>query len=163
VDTQEIAQVQAEEQKAPEPEGQPAGDVAAAEQEPAPPGPADVCGQIIEAAKAKDEGKLLALCTPGSAEALAATDKDAVFTAIATGACGAAEEDGDKATVALAAGEKALELPLTKVADAWKFDTVAYLAKYPRTAKKPEPGKKKRGKKKRGKKKRGKKKNSNSN
>jgi hypothetical protein len=140
VDNEAIAPAPADE-KAPAGERQRAGEQAG-EAEPGAPGPADVCGEIVEAAKAKDEGKLLALCTPGSADSLAAADKEAVFTAIAASACGAATAEGGKATVAVTAGEKAMELPFTKVADAWKLDTAAYLEKYPPA--KAEGGKKKK-------------------
>ena len=126
--------------------------------EPAPaevPGPAAICGQLVAAAKAGKEAEILALCTPGSAEALGSEGaKSAMMKYLTATSCGEVTVDGEKAMVAVTAGEESRELPFAMVGGAWKFDTGAYMEKYPpETAKPAEAKKKKKGKKKKGKKK----------
>lgn len=96
------------------------------------PSPQDVCNQLIEAAKAKDEAKLLVLSTPATQTAFAAEGvKDHVIATLAAASCGVAKVDGDNAVVPLGATEPAQEATFSKAADGWKFDGAAFVAKYP--------------------------------
>lgn len=96
------------------------------------PSPQDVCNQLIEAAKAKDEAKVLVLSTPATQTAFAAEGvKDHVMGTLAAASCGVAKVDGDNAVVPLGATEPAQEATFSKAADGWKFDGAAFVAKYP--------------------------------
>ncbi|RYF11858.1 MAG: hypothetical protein EOO40_02480 [Deltaproteobacteria bacterium] len=104
----------------------------AAPKEPAAPPPAEVCGQLIGAVKAKDEAKVLALSTPSTVGALGAEGaKEAVMVALANVTCGAAKVEGDNAVVTVTGGEVVQDVPFAKVSDMWKFDAAGYLSKYP--------------------------------
>ena len=106
-------------------EGQPA--VAA-------PTAGEICKGIVEAAKAKDEAKIVSVATDGAAEALAGEGvKDHVFALLTDAACGeeTKSEDGAKAMVALTKGEAKMDLPFTKAGDALKFDVAAFIEKNP--------------------------------
>ncbi|OGQ85798.1 MAG: hypothetical protein A2289_09105 [Deltaproteobacteria bacterium RIFOXYA12_FULL_58_15] len=138
---------------APDAAAAPAANAAPAEVK---PGPAEVCGKLVEAAKAKDAEAFAALCTAGAGEAMAGEGvKEAMFAKIGEVACGEAEiaEGGTTATVKATAGEQERAIPFSKVEEDWKFDYASYIAKYPATQdagkgkKKGQKGKKKAGKK----------------
>lgn len=96
------------------------------------PSPQDVCNSLIEAAKAKDEAKLLVLSTPATQTALATEGaKEHVFGTLAAATCGVAKVDGESAVVPLGATQPAQEATFSKAAEGWKFDGAAFLAKYP--------------------------------
>lgn len=96
------------------------------------PSPQDVCNQLVEAAKGKDEAKVLVLSTPATQTAFAAEGaKDHVLGTLAAASCGVAKVDGDSAVVPLGNTEPAQEATFSKAADGWKFDGAAFLAKYP--------------------------------
>ena len=94
-----------------------------------------VCAGMIEAAKAKDMDKIIAVSTPGAAEALAPEGlKEGVMSALTGGTCGevkASAEDANKAVVQVKGAEGAKELPFVKGADGWRFDVSTYLSKNP--------------------------------
>jgi hypothetical protein len=113
-----------------------AAPVPAAAKEPPVPGPQDVCTALTGAIKAKEEPKVLASSTPATATALAAEGaKEHLMAALAPVACGMAKVDGETASVPLTGGEAPYEATFVKAADGWKFDGVAFLAKYPPAAK----------------------------
>ena len=125
----------AEAPKAPEasatPAGAPSAPVAAAK-EAAIVGPQEVCGALIEAAKSKDEARILALSTPATATAFNAEGaKDHILTTLAGASCTSAKIEGDAATVTLGGTKPAQEASFSKSVDGWKFDGAAFLAKYP--------------------------------
>jgi hypothetical protein len=97
-----------------------------------------VCAGMVEAAKAKDMDKIIAVSTPGAAEALAPAGlKDGVLAALNGGSCGevkVAADDANKAAVQVKSGEGAKELPFVKGADGWRFDVATYLSKNPAAA-----------------------------
>lgn len=95
-------------------------------------GPQEVCGAIIDAARIKDDGKIVSLSTPATATAFNADGaKDHVFKTFATAACQPAKIEGDAATVVLGNTTPPQEATFTKTADGWRFDGAAFLAKYP--------------------------------
>lgn len=96
------------------------------------PGPQDVCKALTEAAKAKDDSKILAASTPATATAFASEGaKDHIIAILAGATCGTATVDGDSATVALGTAEPIKQAGFSKAADGWKFDGAAFLVKYP--------------------------------
>ena len=104
----------------------------AAAKEAALPGPQEVCIALTEAAKAKDDSKILAASTPATATAFAAEGaKDHIVAILAGATCGTFTIDGDSATVALGTAEPIKQATFSKAADGWKFDGAAFLAKYP--------------------------------
>jgi hypothetical protein len=104
----------------------------AAAKEAALPGPQEVCVALTEAAKAKDDSKILAASTPATATAFAAEGaKDHIVAILAGATCGTFTIDGDSATVALGTAEPIKQATFSKAADGWKFDGAAFLAKYP--------------------------------
>jgi len=108
------------------------GVAAPAVQEAVLPGPQEVCVALTEAAKAKDESKILAASTPATATAFAAEGaKDHIVAILAGATCGTFTIDGDSATVALGTSEPIKQATFSKAADGWKFDGAAFLAKYP--------------------------------
>ena len=98
---------------------------------PPPPKPEDVCTSLVTAVKAKDEAKVLALSTAGSATALTPEAKEHVMAELGAANCGAAKVDGAAATVALTGGAEPQDAPFVKDGADWKFDAAAYLTKYP--------------------------------
>lgn len=94
-----------------------------------------VCAGMVDAAKAKDMDKIIAVSTPGAAEALAPEGlKEGVMGALTGGACGEVKvsaEDANKATVQIKGAAGAKDLPFIKGADGWRFDVATYLAKNP--------------------------------
>lgn len=94
-----------------------------------------VCAGMVDAAKAKDMDKIIAVSTPGAAEALAPEGlKEGVMGALTGGACGEVKvsaEDANKATVQIKGASGAKDLPFIKGADGWRFDVATYLAKNP--------------------------------
>jgi len=96
---------------------------------------ASVCAGMVEAAKAKDMDKIIAVSTPGAAEALAPAGlKEGVLAALAGGSCGEVKvsaEDANKATIQVKGAEGAKEVPFVKGADGWRFDVATYMSKYP--------------------------------
>lgn len=110
--------------------------VPVAAKEPPAPSPQDICVALTGAVKAKDETKVLASSTPATATALAVEGaKEHLMAALAPTACGVGKVDGESAIVALSGGEVPYEASFVKAADGWKFDGVAFLAKYPLAAK----------------------------
>lgn len=96
------------------------------------PGPQDICSAIVEAAKAKDDSKILAASTPATATAFAADGvKDSIMGVLSTATCGTPVIDGDNATVTLGTVEPIKQATFSKAADGWKFDGAAFAAKYP--------------------------------
>jgi hypothetical protein len=96
------------------------------------PGPQEVCNSLVEAAKSKDDSKILAGSTPATATAFSAdTAKEQIISILAGATCGAATVEGDSATIALGTAEPIKEATFSKAADGWKFDGAAFLAKYP--------------------------------
>jgi hypothetical protein len=125
-----------------------------------------VCAGMVEAAKAKDMDKIIAVSTPGAAEALAPAGlKEGVLAALTGGSCSEVKvsaEDANRATVQVRGGEGAKELPFVKGADGWRFDVASYLSRNPaaagdEAAQKGKRGAKKAEKAKKGGKKKGKK------
>lgn len=109
-----------------------AAEAIAVAKEAALPGPQDVCKALTEAAKAKDDSKILAASTPATATAFASEGaKDQIISILAGATCGTATVDGDSATVALGTVEPIKQATFSKAADGWKFDGAAFLAKYP--------------------------------
>lgn len=106
---------------------------AAVAKEAALPGPQDVCKALTEAAKAKDDSKILAASTPATATAFGSEGaKEQIITILAGATCGAPTIDSDtSASVALGTAEPIKSATFTKAADGWKFDGAAFLAKYP--------------------------------
>jgi hypothetical protein len=106
--------------------------VPVAAKEPPAPGPQDICVALAGAAKTKDEAKVLASSSAATATALAAEGaKEHLMAALAPVTCGVAKVDGETAVVPLTGGEVPYEATFAKAADGWKFDGVAFLAKYP--------------------------------
>ena len=100
--------------------------------EPALPGPQEVCQGLIEAARAKDDSKILATSTPATATAFGADGvRDHVIETLAAASCGEAKITGDSATLSLGGTAPAQEASFSKAVDGWKFDGAAFVAKYP--------------------------------
>ena len=117
---------------------------------PTPPPPkevtptaADICGNLVAGAKAKDAGKVLGVSTQPTGQALGAEGaKDYLMGLLGTATCGAARVDGDKATVPLTTSAGGKDATFIKAPDGWKFDGAAFLAANPP----PAPDKHAKGK-----------------
>jgi hypothetical protein len=136
----------AAEQKAAEPK--PAEPAAEPPKPPEVP-PKQVCDEAVAAAKAKDEGKLVAHVSGDFGAVEGAKEELTKF--LAPAACGDAKIEGEKGMVPLTigAGKKAKkqELPVVKAADGWKIDGQAFLEKHPlKKVKAKKGGKAKKGK-----------------
>ena len=103
------------------------------------PNAVEICKGIVEAAKAKDEAKIVAVATDGAADVLNGEGvKDHVYALLADAACGeeTKSEDGSKVMVAVTKGDEKVELPFTKVGDTLKFDAAAFVERNPAVVKK---------------------------
>lgn len=124
--------------------------VAPVAKEPAIPGVDEVCKGLVEAAKGKDEAKVLAVSTANTVQAVGVeAAKEHLFTILGESSCGVVKSTGDESIVTLSAGEASYDAQFIKSAEGWKFDGAAFLAKYPPVAKKAA-GKKAAGKAKHG-------------
>lgn len=97
---------------------------------PAMPSVAEVCGKMIDAAKAKDEGAFTSntLNMPADMDPAA---KEALVAAWAGASCGDAKEEGEKGNAMVTMDKQQRDVPYVKAADGWKMDAAAYLSKYP--------------------------------
>jgi hypothetical protein len=138
--------------------GQPAAGQPGAPTEPpaaVAPNAVEICKGIVEAAKAKDEAKIVSVATDGAAEALAGEGvKDHVFALLTDAACGeeTKSEDGAKAMVGLTKGDAKMDLPFTKAGDTLKFDVASFVEKNPIKKEEGKKGKKEKAKKEKAKK-----------
>ena len=141
--------VACEEKKAQEPEAMPGAAASAEAAKPVPaaapvavmppapkeaalPGPQEVCQGLVEAAKAKDDSKILATSPPATATAFGAEGvREHVIGTLAAATCGEAKLAGESATTSLGGSEPVQEATFTKAVDGWKFDGAAFVAKYP--------------------------------
>jgi hypothetical protein len=119
------------------------------------PSAVEICKGIVDAAKAKDEAKIVSVATDGAAEALAGEGvKDHMFALLTDAACGEETKspDGAKAMVAMTKGEAKMDMPFTKAGDAVKFDVAAFIEKNPIKKEEGKKGKKEKVKKEKAKK-----------
>ena len=123
-------------------EGQPAAAPA--------PSAVEICKGIVEAAKAKDEAKIVAVSVAGAGDALAGEGvREHMFALLTDAVCGEEKksEDGAKVEVALTKGEEKMELPFTKVGDTLKADIALFVEKHPAKKEDGKKGKKEKVKK----------------